>query len=88
MHYAVIKRDGMFVEGSLPAHVERDKFCIMCAAAFGAGTTAHREYGDSVKEITIRGEKTDVIIVPWNKDLLAVIGTRQDLEKVMKELKH
>ncbi|NPA74827.1 MAG: hypothetical protein GXO25_01945 [Euryarchaeota archaeon] len=87
MHYAIIKRDGMFVEGSLPEHVERDKFCIMCAAAFGAGTTAHREYGDEVKEITIKGEKTDVIIVPWQRDLLAVIGSKEDLNKVIEKIK-
>ncbi len=87
MHYAVIKRDGVFVEGSLPSHVGRDKFCIMCAAAFGAGTTAHGEYGDEVKEVTIKGEKVDVIIVPWKRDLLAVIGSREDLNKMIEKLK-
>jgi predicted regulator of Ras-like GTPase activity (Roadblock/LC7/MglB family) len=87
MHYAVIKRDGEFVEGALPAHVGRDRFCIMCAAAFGAGTTAHGEYGDEVREVVIKGETVDVIIVPWKRDLLAVIGTRDDLDEIMKKLK-
>ncbi len=87
MYYALIKRDGSYIEGELPPSLERDKFCIMCAAAFGAGLTAHREYGDEVKEIIIRGEKTDVIIVPYEGNLLAVIGGRENLEKVLEKLK-
>ncbi len=87
VEYALIKRDGMYIKGELPGHLERDKFCIMCAAAFGAGLTAHREYGGSVKEVIIKGENKDVFIVPWEGHLLAVIGTRDDLENVKKELK-
>ncbi len=87
LDYALIKRDGMFIKGELPSHIERDKFCIMCAAAFGAGTTAHREYGDEVKEVVIKGENKDVIIEPWRGNLLAVIGGKEDLEKVKSMLK-
>ncbi len=87
VEYALIKRDGMYIKGKLPEHLERDKFCIMCAAAFGAGLTAHREYGDSVKEVVIRGENKNVYIVPWEGHLLAVIGNREDMKNVKKELK-
>ena len=87
MDYALIKRDGSYIKGELPPHIEREKFCIMCAAAFGAGTTANKEYGDKVKEVLIRGEKIEVIIVPYDGNLLAVIGGREALEKVIEMLK-
>ena len=88
MIYALIKRDGTFTEGNLPPKIERDKFCIMCAAAFGAGTTAHKEYGDEVKELIIKGENVDVFVVPWKKDILAVIGGREELDKIKENLRH
>ncbi len=87
MAYAVIKRDGTYVRGELPENVERDKFCIMCAAAYGAGLTAHREYGDEVEEVIIKGKKHDVIIGMVGNELLAVIGTKEDYEKIAKEIR-
>ncbi len=85
MYYALIKRDGTYVKGELPDYIEKEKFCIMCAAAFGAGTTAHKEFGDDVKEVIIKGEKLSVIIEPYEGKLLAVVGDREDMEKA-KEL--
>ena len=85
--YALIKRDGSYVRGELPEHVEKEKFCIMCAAAFVAGTTAHKEYGDKVKEVIIRGEESDVIIAPFENNLLAVIGRKEDFEEIAEKLR-
>ncbi len=85
--YALIKRDGSYVRGELPEHVEKEKFCIMCAAAFGAGTTAHNEYGDKVKEVIIKGEKIDVVVAPFKNNLLAVIGSKEDFEKTAEGLR-
>ncbi len=87
MEYAIIKRDGTYLDGELPSNIEVEKFCIMCAAAFGAGTTAHKEYGDEVKMIEIRGEKINIIVKPWKNNLLAVIGDEEDLKKVEEKLK-
>ncbi len=86
MEYAIIKRDGTYLDGRLPSNIEVEKFCIMCAAAFGAGTTAQKEYGDEVKMIKIQGERVNIIIKPWKNNLLAVIGNEDDLRKVEEKL--
>ncbi len=81
--YAIIGKDGRFIEGKLPDNVDKDKFCIMCAAAFGSGYTAQREIKDSTLKITIEGTKNSIIIRENDeKTLLVVIGTEMDLEKI------
>jgi predicted regulator of Ras-like GTPase activity (Roadblock/LC7/MglB family) len=87
MEYAIIKRDGTFLGGEIPPTIEVEKFCIMCAAAFGAGTTALKEYKEETRMIKILGEGVDIIIKPWKNNLLAVIGNEEDVEEVEKKLR-
>ena len=87
MGYAIIKRDGTFIEGEIPDSVEVEKFCIMCAAAFGAGTTALKEYGKGMKMIKMQGEGISIIIKPWKSNLLAVIGDEEDVKEVEEKLR-
>ncbi len=87
MEYTLLKRDGTFIKGELPPSIEKDKFCIMCAAAFGAGLTAHKEYNGNIKKLIIYGEKKDIIIKPYKNNILAVIGNERDVEEVEKEIK-
>ena len=87
MEYAIFKRDGTYIKGNLPSKVEKDKFCIMCAAAFGAGLTAHKEYGGKIKKLVVYGENRDVIIKPFNEHLIAVVGTEKDADELINHLK-
>ncbi len=87
MAYAIIKRDGTFLGGEMPPTIEIEKFCIMCAAAFGAGTTALKEYKEGTRMIKVIGEGVDIIIKPWKNNLLAVIGNEKDVEGVEKKLR-
>ena len=87
MEYAIIKKDGTFLNGELPSNIEIEKFCIMCAAAFGAGTTALKEYTENTKMIKIQGEKINIIIETWKNNLLAVIGSEEDVKRVEGKLR-
>ena len=87
MEYAILKKDGTFLGGEISPNVEIEKFCIMCAAAFGAGATALKEYKENAKIMKIHGENVDIIIEPWKNDLLAVIGSEEDLRKVEEKLR-
>ena len=86
MEYAILKRDGTFLKGELPDNIEKEKFCIMCAAAFGAGLTAHKEYRENIRKVIIYGENKDIIIKPYKENILAVIGKEEDLEKIENKL--
>ncbi len=83
--YAIIGKDGKFIEGRLPDGLDKDKFCIMCAAAFGSGYTAQREIEDTTFKVVIEGGKDNIIIREIDqKKLVVIIGNEEDLEKFMK----
>ena len=85
--YAIISKDGSFLEGDLPANVDKDRFCIMCAATFGAGDTAQKEIGQEAKEIIIRNEDYNIIIRALDsKRLLIVIGTEKDVSDILTKI--
>ena len=83
--YAIIGKDGKFIEGKLPENVDKDKFCIMCAAAFGSGYTAQREFRDTTFKVVVEGGEEDIIIREIDqKKLVVIIGNEDDLDKFMK----
>ena len=83
--YAIIGKDGKFIEGKLPENVDKDKFCIMCAAAFGSGYTAQREIEDMTFKVVIEGGKDNIIIREIDqKKLVVIIGSEDDLDRFMK----
>jgi len=85
--YAIISKDGSFLEGDLPGSVDKDRFCIMCAATFGAGDTAQREIGQEAKEVIIRNESYNIIIRAIDsKRLLLVIGTEKDVSELLAKM--
>ncbi len=85
MGYAIVKKDGSFIEGDLPANVDRDRFCIMCAASYGAAYTAQKELQGDVLQLVIKSNAYHIVIMPIKRgDLLVVIGDEEDAEK-MKE---
>jgi len=82
--YAIIGKDGKFIEGKLPENLDKDKFCIMCAAAFGSSYTAQREIEDITFKIVIEGSKDNIIIRELDqKKLVVIIGKEEDLDKFM-----
>jgi predicted regulator of Ras-like GTPase activity (Roadblock/LC7/MglB family) len=81
--YAIIRKNGEFVEGSLPEGIDVEKFSIMCAAAFGAAHASHLEFGKGAEKVIVRGEGESILISHHDeKHLLVVIGS----EEVPKEL--
>ncbi len=86
--YAVFKKDGTYITGNLPENMETERFCIMCAAAFGAASTAQKEYGDETRKLVIDGEQGTVIIKPFDKNaLVAYIGTEEEMDRFLKTFK-
>jgi len=82
--YAIISKDGSLLEGDLPSAIDKDRFCIMCAATFGAGDTAQREIGEDAKEVIIRNENHNIIVRAIDsKRLLIVIGTEEDVSELL-----
>ncbi len=85
--YAIISKDGSFLEGDLPASIDKDRFCIMCAATFGAGDTAQREIGEEAREVVIRDGEHNIIIRALDpKRLLLVIGTEEDVSELLAKM--
>ena len=81
--YAIVRKDGSFVNGNLPAHIDRDRFCIMCAASYGAAFTAEKEIQGDVLELIIKSNAYNIIILPTKKgELLVIIGDEEDAEKM------
>ena len=82
--YAIIGKDGKFIEGKLPENVDKGKFCIMCAAAFGSGYTAQREIKDMTFKVVVEGGKANIIMRKIDeKKLVVIIGNEDDLDKFM-----
>ncbi len=83
--YAVIRRDGTFVEGRIPDGIDLEKFCIMCAAAFGAGNASQMEVDSGASKVIVRGVEESIVITRYGeKELLIVIGTEEEAEDFLK----
>jgi len=84
--YAVVRKDGSFVEGELPANIDRERFCIMCAASYGAATTAQKEIEGDALEVLIKSRAYSIIIRALKSgDLLVVIGDEEDMENLKRK---
>ena len=87
MGYVIVKKDGTFVDGEMPENIDTEKFCIMCAASYGARYTAYHEIGEDIKEVTIKSEQDSIIIRPLsNGNLLVVIGTPEEMSKAFERV--
>ncbi len=85
--YAIVRKDGTFLEGNLPANIDRDRFCIMCAASYGAASTAQKEIQGDALKVLIESNAYSIIIFPTRKgELLVVIGDEEDAENIRKKI--
>ncbi len=85
--YVIVKKDGTFVKGDIPKNIDLEKFCIMCAASYGAGYTAYREVGEDVEEVTLKSEHSSIIIRTLsNGNLLVVIGTPEEMNETFEKV--